>query len=153
MVGHNGDPVGVLTYSHNGFGLGHLKRCANIASRFVTEVPDSSVLMLAGTPAQAIFRTPPGVDIIKVPSVIKVSHGTWQPRTLRISQERMKSIRALTIQAAADTFRPQLLIVDYIPTGVYGELLPTLKMLKSRVDAPSSRRGRGLDEAANDRCA
>ncbi len=35
-----------MTYSHDGFGLGDLRRNTTIASRFVGQVPKSSVLML-----------------------------------------------------------------------------------------------------------
>jgi len=131
-----GSAVRVMFYSHNGFGLGHLRRTTTIAGRLAADVPDSSVLMVVGTPANAIFRMPPGVDVIKVPSVIKVGQGTWHPRTLRIGQDHMKNLRAVMIRTAADAFRPHALLVDYVPTGVWGELLPTLRMLKARPDPP-----------------
>lgn len=122
----------VLMYSHNGFGLGHLKRTTNIAARFVKEVPTSSVLMLVGSPAGVSFPLPPGVDFVKVPSIIKLDSGVWRPRSLHIGREMAKALRASMIQKAAEIFMPNLFLVDYIPTGVWGELLPTLQMLKER---------------------
>ena len=129
-------PLRLMTYSHDAFGVGHLKRNANIATRFLREWPGSSALMLVGSPCGVYFPLPPGVDYIKVPSVIKRGTGVWAPRTLNVSPEMTKAIRASIILDAAEIFRPHLLLVDYIPTGVWGELLPTLQMLKTRPAAP-----------------
>lgn len=125
-----------MMYSHDGFGLGHLRRNTLIATRFVREVPGSNVLMLVGCPPGAFFQLPPGVDFIKVPSIIKVDTGRWRPRMLNIGLEKMRAIRASTIKNAAKLFRPHLFLVDYTPTGIWGELLPTLRMLRERKDRP-----------------
>lgn len=131
-----GEPLRVMMYSHDGFGLGHLRRNTTIANLFVREVPESNVLMLVGCPLGAIFRLASGVDFIKIPSIIKVDTGVWHPRTLSISLEETVAIRTSTILKAAELFMPQLFLVDYLPTGVLGELLPTLQMLKGRQDPP-----------------
>ena len=132
----NGEPVRVMMYSHDGFGLGHLRRNSVIATQFTREVPGSSVLMVIGCPSGSFFKTPPGVDSIKVPSIVKVDTGAWCPRTLRISPDTTRALRAATIQRAAELFAPHLFLVDYIPTGVWGELRPILQMLKRREDPP-----------------
>src|SRR5438874_12566441 len=67
----DGNSTCVMTYSHDGFGLGHLRRNTTIASVLARQVPDSSVLMLIGCPSGAVFKLPTGVDFIKLPSVIK----------------------------------------------------------------------------------
>jgi len=123
-------------YSHDGFGLGHLRRNTVIATRFVREMSGSTVLMLVGCPWGAFFELPPGVDYIKLPSIIKVDTGVWRPRTLRLGLEKIQAIRAATILKAAELLRPDVFLVDYTPTGVWGELLPTLQMLKRRQDRP-----------------
>src|SRR5215472_4918757 len=126
----------VMTYSHDGFGLGHLRRNTTIASHFATEIPKSSVLMLIGCPTGAVFQLPNGVDFIKLPSIIKRDTGVWLPLRLRIGLEKTKALRAATMQQVAYVFHPQLLLVDHMPVGVWGELLPLLKMLKERSDPP-----------------
>ena len=70
-----GDSTCVLTYSHDGFGLGHLRRNTTIASVAASQVPDSSVLMMIGSPSGAGFKLPMGVDFIKLPSVVKRNTG------------------------------------------------------------------------------
>ncbi len=41
----------VIMYSHDAFGMGHLRRNTSIASRRVVQIPGSSVLMLTGLPS------------------------------------------------------------------------------------------------------
>jgi len=130
------DPPSVMTYSHDGYGLGHLRRNSTIAASLVRQMPDASVLMLVGCPVGAFFELPLGVDFIKVPSIIKVGAGTYQPLGLRVSADKVKIVRASTIAAAADSLQPDALLVDHVPTGVWGELLPTLHMLKARKNPP-----------------
>jgi len=126
-----------MTYSHDGFGLGHLRRNTTIASHFANELPTSSVLMLIGCPTGAVFKLPPGVDFIKLPSIIKRDTGVWHPLRLRIGLDKTKALRTATIHEVAHVLHPQLLLVDHVPVGVWGELLPVLEMLKRRDDAPT----------------
>ena len=130
------EPLSVMTYSHDGYGLGHLRRNTNIAVRFVQEAPGSSVLMLTGCPPGNPFPLPKGIDFIKVPSLIKVDTGVYSPLGLRVSRKKAKAIRASVIQSAAIQFKPKLFVVDHVPAGTYGELLPTLWMLKELDDPP-----------------
>jgi len=132
----DGNSTCVMTYSHDGFGLGHLRRNTTIASHLACEVPTSSVLMLIGCPTGAVFKLPPGVDFIKLPSVIKRDTGVWQPLRLRIGLDKTKALRAATIQEVANVFHPQLLLVDHVPVGIWGELLPLLETLKRSDHAP-----------------
>ena len=129
------ESLSLLTYSHDGYGLGHLRRNSVIAARFVREMPQATALMLTGCPAGNLFRLPKGVDFIKVPSLIKVDTGVYNPQGLRIGRQKAKAIRASTIQSAATQFQPDVVLVDHVPAGIYGELLPTLRMLK-RLDHP-----------------
>ena len=133
----DGNSTCVMTYSHDGFGLGHLRRNTTIASVVARQVPDSSVLMLIGCPSGAVFKLPTGVDFIKLPSVIKRNTGVWLPLRLRIGLEKTKALRVATIQEAVRVFHPQVLLVDHVPVGIWGELLPSLQMLKRRSDAPT----------------
>ena len=126
----------VLTYSHDGFGMGHLRRNINVTTRFLADAPESSVLMLVGCSPESYFELPAGIDFIKLPSIVKVATGVHQLSSLRIGQLQAEALRNSLIKRVADVYRPDLLLVDYVPAGVWGELLPTLRMLKQRKDAP-----------------
>lgn len=130
------DPITVMTYSHDGYGLGHLRRNSTIASSLVRQMPQSSVLMLVGCPVGAFFELPPGVDFIKVPSIIKVAAGSYQPYGIRVGLEKTKMLRAATIATAAEVLQPDIFLVDHVATGVWGELLPTLHALRTSDDPP-----------------
>lgn len=126
------DGTRLMTYSHDGFGLGHLRRVSDISRCLVTDASDSNVLMLIGCPSASVFPLPAGIDYIKVPSIVKVDTEVWHFRNLRIGFEQGKALRAAIIEKSADVFDPHLFLVDHIPGGVWNELLPTLRMLKER---------------------
>jgi predicted glycosyltransferase len=92
--------------------------------------------MLTGCPPGNPLLLPKGVDFIKVPSLIKVDTGTYAPHGLRISRQKAKAIRASVILSAVIEFKPNLLLVDHVPAGIYGELLPTLRILKELGEPP-----------------
>lgn len=119
----------VLFYSHDGFGLGHLRRNLNLASRLVRDMPDASALLLAGFPGVPGVELPEGVDLVKLPSVRKVATEQWRPRTLRVDDQRLREMRRALVNAAMRTFAPNLVVVDYMPGGVWGELVPSLETL------------------------
>ncbi|PYV23259.1 MAG: hypothetical protein DMG24_14480 [Acidobacteria bacterium] len=48
-------PIRAMTYSHDGFGLGHLRRTSSIARRLAQDAPGSSVIMLVGCSVGAFF--------------------------------------------------------------------------------------------------
>ena len=126
----------VMMYSHDGIGLGHMRRNANIASRFVESVQDASVLMVGSAPTGLFFPVPPGVDSLKLPSIIKVGTNQWEPRSLRVESSELRNLRAHLIRSVAERFEPHLFIADHLPAGVWGELLPTLRMLRRRSNPP-----------------
>jgi len=135
MLGTGYEPFRLVTYSHDGYGLGHLRRTSNIAARFVQDALGSTALMLTGCPVGNVFPLPEGVDFIKVPSLIKVDTGVYDPLGLRIGRQKAKAIRASTILSAVTQFKPHLFLVDHVPAGIKGELLATLRML-SGLDNP-----------------
>jgi predicted glycosyltransferase len=136
ISGGKHDSITVMTYSHDGYGLGHLRRNSTIAASLVRQMPHSSVLMLVGCPVGVFFDLPPGVDFIKVPSIIKVAAGVYEPLGIRVGVQKTKTLRASVIATAAEALQPAILLVDHVPTGVWGELLPTLHMLKSGANPP-----------------
>ncbi|HZH12002.1 MAG TPA: hypothetical protein VEZ24_16745, partial [Microvirga sp.] len=50
-----GDAARVLIYSHDTFGLGHLRRSRAIANAIVGERPDASVVIISGSPVIGSF--------------------------------------------------------------------------------------------------
>lgn len=120
----------ILMYSHDGFGLGHLKRNFNIAKKAVQTFPNTQALLIMGHPSVPFFPIPEGIDFVKLPSIIKVNDEQWRARRLRMSSEYLKEMRSALIKNVAEYFQPKVFLVDYVPKGVWNELLPTLEFLK-----------------------
>jgi predicted glycosyltransferase len=122
----------VLIYSHDTFGLGHLRRCRTIAHALVERHKDLSVLILSGSPIIGSFDFRNRVDFVRIPGVIKLRNGEYTSLNLHIDIDEMLAMRASIIRHTADIFDPDLFIVDKEPLGLRGEVLETLQLLKSR---------------------
>jgi predicted glycosyltransferase len=122
----------VLVYSHDSFGLGHLRRCRAIAHSLVDEDPAVSVLILSGSPIIGSFDFRSRVDFVRVPGVIKLRNGEYVSLSLHIDIEETLAMRSSIIRHTADIFDPDLLIVDKEPLGLRGEVRDTLDLLQRR---------------------
>jgi len=122
----------VLIYSHDSFGLGHLRRCRAIAHSIVEAYRDVSVLILSGSPIIGSFDFRSRVDFVRVPGMIKLRNGEYTSLALHIATEKTLAMRASIIRHTAEIFDPDLFIVDKEPLGLRGEVGETLKLLKQR---------------------
>ncbi|WP_417769825.1 glycosyltransferase family protein [Stappia sp.] len=122
----------VLIYSHDSFGLGHLRRCRTIAHALTRRFTDMSVLILSGSPIIGSFEFRSRVDFVRIPGVIKLRNGEYTPLSLSLNIEHILAIRTSIIEHTAKIFDPDILIVDKEPLGLRGEILGTLEMLKQR---------------------
>ncbi len=125
------DGTRVLIYSHDTFGLGHLRRCRTIAHALVERHKDMSVLILSGSPIIGSFDFRSRVDFVRIPGVIKLRDGQYTSLNLPMDIEETLKIRAEIIQHTAKIFDPDIFIVDKEPLGLRGEALETMKMLKT----------------------
>jgi predicted glycosyltransferase len=125
-------PTRLLIYSHDSFGLGHLRRCRAIAHHLVDTFKNLSVLILSGSPIIGSFDFKARVDFVRVPGVIKLRNGEYQPLHLHIDIEQTLAVRSSIIQHTAETFDPHLFLVDKEPLGLRGEVRDTLLLLKER---------------------
>lgn len=119
----------VMLYSHDTFGLGHLRRSRALAGAITTADPSASALILTGSPVAGRFAFPSRVDHMRLPGVIKRSNGSYASRTMGMSIEETTEMRSGLIRSMAEQYEPDVLIVDKEPTGFRGELLPALEVL------------------------
>jgi predicted glycosyltransferase len=122
----------VLIYSHDSFGLGHLRRCRAIAHSLVEADSSVSVLILSGSPIIGSFDFRSRVDFVRIPGVIKLRNGEYVSLSLHIDIEETLAMRSSIIHHTADIFDPDLFIVDKEPLGLRGEVRPTLDLLRER---------------------
>jgi len=121
----------ILIYSHDTFGLGHLRRCRTIAHALVDRFKGLSVLILSGSPIIGSFDFRARVDFVRIPGVIKLHDGAYKSLGLHIDLEQTMAMREAIIRHTAQAFRPHLFLVDKEPLGLKGEVVPTLEMLKA----------------------
>ena len=124
--------IRALIYSHDSFGLGHLRRCRAIAHALVEHDREMSVIILSGSPIIGNFDFRQRVDFVRVPGVIKLRNGDYTSYSLDIDIEQTVALRASIIQHTADIFDPDIFIVDKEPLGLRGEVGDTLEMLSER---------------------
>src|SRR5205823_14190911 len=94
----------------------------------------SDLIMLIAEAWQAgALLMPPGVDCVTLPALRRDANGGYNPRfLLDVSDGELIALRTRVIRSAMEVFDPDLLVVDYLPLGVAGELAPTLEFLKRR---------------------
>lgn len=120
----------IMLYSHDTFGLGHLRRSRALAQAITAADPTSSALILTGSPVAGRFDFPSRVDHVRLPGVTKRQDGSYISQTLGMDIEETTELRAGLIRSTARQYDPDILIVDKEPTGFRGELMPTLDMLR-----------------------
>ena len=120
----------VSIYSQDSLGLGHLRRNILIGRAFLDARKDGNILLLADSPVAPFFTLPERMDHVKLPSIRKVSAGCWEATRLRIDERELVQLRADLLHNILLNFRPDLLLVDHMPGGAQGELLPAVKALK-----------------------
>ncbi|MCZ6471568.1 MAG: glycosyltransferase [Gammaproteobacteria bacterium] len=124
------DQARILIYSHDSFGLGHLRRCRAIAHSLVAHYKGVSVLIISGSPIIGSFDFRARVDFVRIPGVTKLKDGEYTSLGLHIDLDQTMSMRESIIYHTAASFKPDIFLVDKEPTGLRGEVLNTLEMLR-----------------------
>jgi predicted glycosyltransferase len=122
----------ILMYSHDTFGLGHLRRCRTIAHSLVEDYRGLNVLIMSGATIAGAFDYRARVDFVKVPSVIKLRDGEYTSMASHVDLQDTLKMRQSIIRHTAETFQPDIFIVDKEPLGLKGEVEETLQYLKAR---------------------
>jgi predicted glycosyltransferase len=136
----------ILMYSHDTYGLGHIRRTMAIARTLIDD--GVNILILTGSPIVGRFDFPEGVDFVRIPGMIKQSNESYVPHSIRVAPEYAMNIRQEIITATAKAFNPALFIVDKAPLGLKREIVPTLHWF--RQFKPETRVVLGLRDIMDD---
>ena len=90
------------------------------------------MVILSGSPVIGSFAFGPGVDYVRIPGVTKLPDGDYRSLNLNLPLAEAVALREGIIRQTAESFGPDLFLVDKEPTGFHGEVLPTLALLKAR---------------------
>ena len=126
------DHARILIYSHDSYGLGRLRRCLAVANALVGQFKGLFVLIISGAQVPTGMGLRARVDFVKIPSVIKLYDGQYTSMEEHIDLRDTMSIRQTIIRNTAESFEPDLMIVDDEPFGLTPEVQETLDFLKRR---------------------
>jgi predicted glycosyltransferase len=121
----------ILLYSHDGYGLGHYRRCLSIGAAASARLPAAALLCVTGSPRAHSFALPANFDYVKLPAVTKDDAGHYASRTPGLCIEDVRRMRERILFEAAMHFAPDLVLVDHAPAGMEGELSRTLRQLRA----------------------
>ncbi|MFI2102894.1 glycosyltransferase family protein [Isoptericola sp. NPDC019693] len=122
----------VAFYSHDTQGLGHVRRTSLLARAVVGADPDVDVLLLSGAREATSLPLPERTEVVTLPRVGKHPEHGYGPRTWGGTLDDVVGVRAGVLDGALAAFRPDVLVVDKVPLGVGGELLPALRRLRAQ---------------------
>jgi len=118
-----------LFYSHDGYGLGHVRRNSLIARAVLEISADAEVSVVTGLTARPRWLEASGrVRVHRVPPLLKAPDGSYRHETLSFEdavRERERIFRALV-----DAERPDVVVVDRHPYGTAGELRAGLDLAR-----------------------
>ncbi len=150
----------IFLYSHDTFGLGHLRRNRKIAAAIRSYNPDTRVTIATGSDAEHRFPAIPGVDTVRLPSVSKLADGSYVSSRANETLDEVLARRSAILVDAIERLEPDIFIADKEPLGLLGELDQTLNRIASStyrilglrdvLDEPSKLRaewsGRGITD-------
>lgn len=137
-----GSPDRILLYSHDTFGLGHLRRNLAIAASLLGSRAGRQVVLITGSTVSDRFVHPAGLTIVPIPPMVKVGSDTYVPRHPSLSASAARHCRRAIINETARRLRPDVFLVDHSPAGMDGELLDVLSDLRRH--SPATRLALGL---------
>ena len=102
--GRDGRGRRFLFFSNELIGLGHLRRTLSIANRLAEIEPESSSLIVTGSPVVPWFGMPPRVDILKLPGWTRDESGERRAGGLALDVSRLHAVRSGIELAVATSF-------------------------------------------------
>lgn len=120
----------IAIYSQDGFGLGHMQRTCSIAWEIYRLREEASILTFSDSQLGQFFSVSPHHDYIKLPSIAKESPGKWKATHLTMTFPEILHLRKQLLSHVLLNYAPDIFLVDHMPHGAMGELLPALEAMK-----------------------
>lgn len=117
-----------LFWSHDGFGLGHVRRNSLIATAILERDPGAEIVLVTGLAVRPAWLGAGRMRVVQVPPMLKDQHGAYRHEELPFEDAIAR--RAAIFAATVDEFRPDVVVVDRHPFGIAGELRDGLARAK-----------------------
>jgi predicted glycosyltransferase len=117
----------IVMYWHNGRSLGHTAGTAKIAHALVRDLPALNLAGLTGA-FRGLDLLPEQMDIVKLPAFVNYDRPSgWNTAGRQgLDHRTLFRVRAELCDIFLRHFQPDLLLVNHIPLGAEGELVPAL---------------------------
>jgi len=117
-----------LFSSHDGYGLGHVRRNVLVAREILRRDPSAEVTLVTGVPRRPSWLDQPGLEIVAVPPLLKGSDGSY--RNAQMSIHHAIAERARVFSDTVRRVEPDVVVVDRHPFGTAGELRTGLQVAR-----------------------
>ena len=107
-----------------------MQRTCSIAWEIYRLRAEASILTFSDSQLGQFFPISPHHDYIKLPSIAKDSPGNWKATHLSMSFPEILHLRKQLISHVLLNYAPDIFLVDHMPHGAMGELLPALEAIK-----------------------
>lgn len=121
----------IFFYSHDTFGLGHIRRTQKIANALAE--PERSILIACASPKASSYASQSGIDYLNLPGFTKQRSGEYSPRSLHVPIDEFTSLRSQILLSSIRSFQPDIIFIDKEPLGVKRELYPALEFVKTHL--------------------
>lgn len=109
-----------LFSSHDGYGLGHVRRNTLIARAVLDGDPEAEVTVITGIPVRPTWLDHARINVVVVPELLKDTDGAY--RNGSMSFHDAVRARAAAFRTVVADWRPDVTVVDRHPYGTAGEL-------------------------------
>ncbi len=118
-----------ILFSHDGYGLGHVRRNTLIARALVARDSAARVVVVTGSPARPGWLDDPRFSVVAIPPLVKDSAGVY--RNPAQSFESAVDQRAAIFRRVVHKHRPDVVLVDRHPFGTRDELRDGLGLART----------------------
>ncbi len=132
-AGSSPSAIKVCIYSHDTFGLGHLRRNLAIAEQLLRSEHRFEVWLLTGSPVIRQWNLPEGLHVQPLPPVVKTGADRYASRVPGQMFGLTKGYREALIVRLLQEQRPDVFLVDHAPAGMNGELLSALALIRNEM--------------------
>ncbi len=120
-----------LFFTNECVGLGHLRRSMGLARAVTGFDQAASALVVTGSPAVSAYPPIARVETAKLPQLARNGAGDLHSPAMVAEAGHVQSMRARLAMTFAETFHPDVIVVDKTPSGINGELLPMLQSVRA----------------------
>lgn len=118
-----------VLYSHDGYGLGHVRRNVLIARALLADDAHAEITIVTGVARRPAWLDDPRFNVVAVPSLVKSASGVYRNDAFGFHDALER--RSTIFSQLVDRVRPHVIVVDRHPLGTGGELTDGLERARA----------------------